>query len=71
MIVGFALRRSSLRKSNGLSGTGVTKRINLFQRAIDGGNCRAAEGLIEQMGQERAVQMLRSMIQQFRGSCQR
>lgn len=70
MVVGFLLRRPSFRKNSGLSGTGVTKRINLFQQAIDRGNCRAAEGLIDRMGEERAVQMLRSMIQQYRGTCQ-
>jgi hypothetical protein len=72
-IILFCSRIASRGKGSVLSGadrSDITRKISLFQKAIDRGDCRAADGLIERMGEERAVRMLRSMIQQFRGSCQ-
>lgn len=73
--VGLILRgrRPPESLSGGLHGLSrdSSKRIRLFQLAMDDGDCRAGEGLIEKMGEEDAVRALRSMIQQFHQTCRR
>jgi hypothetical protein len=75
--IGVGLIMRGRRPAEVLSGRGglgalsrdSSKRIRLFQLAMDDGDCRAGEGLIEDMGEEDAVRALRSMILQYHQTC--